>query len=156
MKVFFLFSAITLLVACNNESSNTDSPTDTTRIVDGKAKEEILGTDCYQWTANKDTVVFAMERGTGVRNGLLEYNWSEKDRNKGNWRGRAEGDILTGWYNFQSEGIQSVRQVAWKIKGDELWPALGAVSVKSDTSYFVNMSEIRYDSTMALKRVPCR
>jgi hypothetical protein len=66
--------------------------------------------------------------------GTLVYNFKEKDKNTGTINGRMNGNILIAEYTFLSEGIQSCRQVAFKLEGTILLKAMVkaiAIMIKS-------------------------
>ena len=82
---------------------------------------------CFSQVVKSDTALLQMENNKGNVTGALTYDFYQKDRNDGTLQAEQTGDIINGWYLFKSEGIMSVRQVAWKINGNELWPAIGEV-----------------------------
>lgn len=144
--------AIFLLTACNQagkpEEENKKESTEKPAVNQDR--------ECYAWVSGRDSVSFNLEHGTtGVRNGWLVYSWAEKDRNEGSWKGTIDEDILAGWYTFQSEGRLSVRQVAWKVVGNALWPASGPVKQQQDTTYFADPVHLQYDSIQAWRKVSC-
>lgn len=154
MKKISLALLILVFTQCQNSDSNPTTENEDS-INKQKPDMQVAEADCYEWAKANDTVRLSLSRGTGVRNGLLVYDWAEKDKNKGKWEGQAAGDILMGWYNFESEGINSVRQVAWKLNGEELWPAIGEIKLQGDTAMFENPSQLKFDSSMAMKKIPC-
>jgi len=85
----------------------------------------------------------------------LSYNIYQKDRNDGTLQAEVTGDIIKGWYLFKSEGIISVREVAWKINADELWPATGEVIQRNDTTLFAQPDKLRFDNSRPFKKVAC-
>ncbi|MBL7758612.1 MAG: hypothetical protein JNL59_14490 [Chitinophagaceae bacterium] len=155
MKKAGLFvSLLLLLAACNQQDSPAaETPSDTTSKP-GKLSTEPVR-DCYAWIKGKDSIYFSLDLGTGIRNGRLVYAWAEKDRNEGVWKGTIDENVLAGWYTFNSEGRQSVRQVAWKVVGNSLWPASGPVKQQQDTFYFSDPVHLQFDSTQAWQQVPC-
>jgi len=145
----FLFTG-----ACNNEgNSSTEINTDT--IVNNTDTVDSLSSGCYSQIIQKDTSVLQLEQNGNMVNGALSYNSYQKDRNDGELQAEVADDIITGWYLFRSEGIVSVRQVAWKKNGNELWPAIGEVIQKNDTMFFAQPDKLQYDSTRPFKKVAC-
>lgn len=114
-----------------------------------------LSSGCYSQIAGRDTANLQKENKGGSVSGALSYNIFQKDRNDGTLQGEMSGDILTGWYLFKSEGIISVRRVAWKIKESELWPGTGEMIEKNDTMFFSLPGKLQYDNTRAFKKVDC-
>ncbi|MET0464485.1 MAG: hypothetical protein ABW007_15070 [Chitinophagaceae bacterium] len=148
------------LVACNNPgdkigdtgTSATDTLSNPSNVSSGY---DTTLTGCYSSVSNRDTSALQIETKGAVIAGPLTYSIFEKDRNVGEFQGEVRGDILSGWYLFKSEGVMSVRQVAWKISGTTLWPANGDVVQRGDTALFKDESKLRFDSVNVFKKVPC-
>ena len=158
-KSIVVLGFIILCSSCNNEGKrktsaeikddSADSKMTTNAIVDS------LSAGCYSQIAGRDTAHLQIEnRGSNI-NGSLSYAIFQKDRNDGTVQAEIAGDILRGWYLFKSEGIISVRQVAWKVKGNELWPGAGEMIQKNDTMFFSVPDKLEYDSTHLFKKVAC-
>lgn len=109
--IFLLSGLLYALFSCQpskNESAQTaDTETDSSASV-----------VCYQYAANKDTIRLHVNRTGEKVSGTLLYSLYEKDRNQGTIAGTLKGDLLLADYTFQSEGMTSVRQVAFKRKGN--------------------------------------
>lgn len=153
-----LAMSLTGLMACNNADTSVkaEEPVhrDTTITVQSTAADTTIS-GCYMMTVKRDTANFQIAvKGKNVM-GPLSINNYEKDRNSGTFEGELNGDILMGWYLFKSEGMMSVRQVAWKVSGNSLWPATGEVRERNDSAMFVNPDKLQFDSTRALKKVRC-
>jgi hypothetical protein len=145
----FLFAG-----ACNNKGkSSAEINSDT--VVNSTATVDSLSSGCYSQIIQRDTSFLQLEQNGNTVNGALSYNIFQKDRNDGTLQADLSGDILTGWYLFRSEGIVSVRQVSWKINGNELWPGMGEVIQKNDTTLFAEPDKLQYDNTRPFKKIPC-
>ena len=149
-----------LAAACNNPGdkiSDAGSAADTT-VPQRPSATTALDTSlagCYSSTFKRDTAALQIETKGAVVSGPLSYSLFEKDRNDGNFQGEVNGDVLSGWYLFKSEGIMSVRQVAWKIKGTNLWPATGEMMQRGDTMIFKSMDRLQYDSLHPFIKIAC-
>jgi hypothetical protein len=153
-----LFLGLVMLFgSCNNEGkTSSEIRSDST----GKEPVSKMITDsipsgCYAQIAGRDTANLQIENKGGSVTGTLSYAIFQKDRNDGTLQAEMSGDILSGWYLFKSEGIISVRQVYWKIKGTELWPGTGEMNEKNDTMFFSLPDRLQYDSTRSFKKVDC-
>jgi hypothetical protein len=152
-----LLGLFLLLGSCNDEGKTTpeiknDSVVNnitSTGIVDS------LSSGCYSQIVQRDTASLQLENKNSIINGSLSYNIYQKDRNDGTLQAEVTGNIIQGWYLFKSEGIVSVRQVSWKVNEDELWPAMGEVIQKNDTTMFAQPDKLKYDSVHPFKKVPC-
>jgi hypothetical protein len=157
IKSMLMLGFTMLCGSCNNvgktsaeiKNDLTDSATVTKAIADS------LSSGCYSQIAGRDTANLQMENKDSSINGTLSYNIFQKDRNDGTVQGEITGDILKGWYLFKSEGIISVRQVAWKIRGNELWPGTGEMVQKNDTMFFSLPGKLKFDSTRPFRKVAC-
>jgi hypothetical protein len=157
VKSIILLGFILLSGSCNNEGKTT-SEIKQDSIKGETVKKEIpdsLTSGCYSQIAGRDTANLQIENKGGSVGGELSYTIFQKDRNDGTLQGEMSGDILTGWYLFKSEGIMSVRQVAWKTKGTELWPGTGEMIEKNDTMFFSFPDKLQYDNTRPFKKVDC-
>jgi hypothetical protein len=156
-KTILFLGFVMLFNSCNNEgkpsSELRSDSTDKEPVI--KTIIESLSSGCYVQIAGRDTANLQIENKDSSVTGSLSYNIFQKDRNDGTLQAEISGDILTGWYLFKSEGIISVRQVAWKINGDELWQGTGEVAQKNDTMFFSNPDRLLYDSTRPFKKVAC-
>lgn len=157
VKNIVLLGFIMLWGSCNNEGKTSaeikkDSVDKTTMT---KVIPDSLSAGCYSQIAGRDTANLQIENKSNSVTGSLSYNIFQKDRNDGTLQAEVSGDVLTGWYLFKSEGIISVRQVAWKIKDNELWQGRGEMTQKNDTMFFSMPDKLEYDSTRPFKKVAC-
>lgn len=157
VKNIILLGFIMLWGSCNNEVKTSSEIKEDSIDVETATKEipDSLSSGCYSQIAGRDTANLQIENNGGSVTGSLSYNIFQKDRNDGTLQAEISRDILTGRYLFKSEGIISLRQVAWKIKDDELWQGTGEVVQKNDTTFFSNPDRLLYDSTRPFKKVAC-
>lgn len=148
-----------LALSCNNPGekiSNNSNATDSAAAATSTtAALDTTLAGCYSSIYKRDTSALQIETKGAVVSGPLSYSLFEKDRNDGNFQGEVNGNVLSGWYLFKSEGVMSVRQVAWKIKGTNLWPATGEIRQRGDTMFFRNMDQLQYDSLHPFVKVAC-
>ena len=90
-----------------------------------------------------------------VISGNLLYSLYEKDRNQGTLTGTLKGDLLVADYTFLSEGVTSVRQVAFKRKGNGWVEGYGDVITRNDTVSFQNIDSLRFNNSFELGKVAC-
>ncbi|RZK47829.1 MAG: hypothetical protein EOO87_21210, partial [Pedobacter sp.] len=143
MKKQFLFSiALTgLFVACQN--SNTDQSTTDTGSLETNIVSSTSQT-CYKYAKNGDTATLTLMTSGNVTSGKLNYKLREKDSNTGTIKGEMRGDTLLAEYTFNSEGRESVRQVAFIKKGDQLLEGFGDVEQKDGKMVFKNTPKLTY------------
>lgn len=140
--------------ACNNNGKsspeiNSDTVVNNTAVVDS------VSSGCYSQIIQRDTSLLQIEQKGSTATGTLSYNIYQKDRNDGTLQAEVTGDIIKGWYLFKSEGIISVREIAWKINADELWPATGEVIQRNDTTLFAQPDKLKFDNSRPFKKVAC-
>lgn len=149
--------------ACNNQqdanANHTDTVVTSTDTAIHQSPVPVI-TDsvlqgCYSLINGKDTASLELGLDKGNVSGSLSYNIYGKDRNDGTFEGEISGDLLKVWYLFRSEGIMSVRQEVWKIAPGKLIPAAGEVTVKGDTSLFINTNKLIFDNNRAFVKVKC-
>jgi len=155
-----LVSLLLAAVACNNpgEKISDGSKTAQDSAATDPSSTAALDTTlsgCYSSVYNRDTSALQIETKGAVVSGPLSYSLFEKDRNDGTFQGEVQGNILSGWYLFKSEGTMSVRQLAFKVKGNQLWPATGELEQHGDTTAFKNMDRLQYDSLRPFVKVTC-
>ncbi len=147
----FLFAG-----ACNNNGkSSAEINADTANSTAATTIAGPVSSGCYSQIIERDTSLLQIEQKGNTVTGSLSYNIYQKDRNDGTLQADITGDIIKGWYLFKSEGVVSVREVAWKINADQLWPAIGEVTQKNDTTMFAQPGNLRYDSSRPFKKVEC-
>lgn len=151
-----LFGLFLFAGSCNNNgNSSPETTNDTVANNTGTVAVDSLSSGCYSQVVGRDTAFLEVENKNGTINGSLSYNVYEKDRNDGTMQAELVNDTIQGWYLFKSEGMVSVRQVAWKINGDELWPAVGEVLQRNDTAFFAQPDKLKFDNSRPFKKVAC-
>ena len=87
--------------------------------------------------------------------GTLVYNLDGKDKNTGTIQGVINGNLLVADYLFMSEGIQSTRQVAFKLENNIFIEGYGDITIQNDSAYFKNMDSLQFNDGMKLIEIPC-
>ena len=155
IKNILLPGFILLCSSCNNEGKTSADVKAEMPVSASKSINDSLPSGCYSQIEGRDTSLLQIDNKNMDISGTLSYNIFQKDRNDGTLQAEIAGDILTGWYLFKSEGTISVRQVAWKIKGNALWPGTGEMVEKNDTMFFSAPDQLQYDGTRPFKKVDC-
>jgi hypothetical protein len=138
-----------LLAACREQASQTaEAPAIT-------AAPTPAGPQCYAYTTAKDTVRLTLIATQPTVTGQLSYRYFEKDRNEGTIRGNMHGDTLRAEYTFQSEGVASVREVAFVRRGTGFVEGYGDVVERGGAMVFKQPQALKFDSTTTLVPVPC-
>lgn len=119
------------------------------------AQESIVG--CYAMNNNdKDiyTLNVASQDGATVA-GTLRFKNFEKDSSSGTFAGTYQNGVLIGDYTFNSEGMQSVMEVAFKKVGDNFVRGYGPVT--NEGTRFVDYGTIVYteEALSVFKKTAC-
>jgi len=110
---------------------------------------------CYIKILQLDTFAMHLIQTTNSVTGKLTFNNYEKDKSSGTVHGIIEGSIIKLWYNFASEGMNSVMEIYFKEDGTQLVRGIGAVDAKGDTSYYTNHSGIQYPQNQSFNKIEC-
>ncbi|AQG80120.1 hypothetical protein [Spirosoma montaniterrae] len=151
-----LLVGVALLAACQGQKK-TDETTSTT-VATGETTAAVTtapAPQCYAYYSAKDTVSAQLTMMDTTVAGTLLYRLSGKDANTGTLSGRMMGDTLMADYTFMSEGQESVRQVAFLVKNNELSEGYGNVSEQNGKMVFSDKSGLKFPGTMVLKKVDC-
>ena len=134
----------------NTTSSETAITTgaDSATTTDGQPQ-------CYALTTDSDTVRMSLtQQGSNV-SGTLLYQLAGKDRNTGTVSGQMRGDTLLANYTFQSEGQESVREVAFLTKDDGFVEGYGPVQEQNGKMIFTPNTPLTFELNRVLTKVTC-
>jgi hypothetical protein len=87
--------------------------------------------------------------------GLLVYNIYQKDKNTGTIQGSMQGDLLVADYSFNSEGVNSVRQVVFKKLGKVFEEGMGEMKEYDNKIIFTNIDSLHFNDSIVLKEFQC-
>lgn len=149
-KFLFAVAITTLLFSCGSNKATSENK-DTTE----SAQIMIPKSSCYALMSAEDTVLLKLEVFPNVVTGILKYHLSGKDKNEGTIEGRTDGNKIFADYTFSSEGITSVRQVAFLVSEGEVIEGFGEMKDQSGRMVFVNSSAIDFSGGLELKEVNC-
>jgi len=153
--LMIISSAALCLSACNDATTGKKEAVviDTTTVA---PPAPAVSNTCYRGILGKDTtdLQLTITGGTTV-NGQLRYNRFEKDDNNGSITGEKKGDTLLAFYTFQSEGMNSVREVVFVKKGDVLVEGSGEVEDKNGRVVFKDRGKLKFEGS-GLELVECK
>ncbi|MCO4293907.1 hypothetical protein NF867_13665 [Solitalea sp. MAHUQ-68] len=145
--------AVVFILACNTKTNKTTVQTDSISVSDSPKSNEY----CYSYIKDKDSVLlrFKMSDDSLIL-GTLNYNFHEKDSNKGNVQGMLKGDTLLLDYIFQSEGVESVREVAFLKKGEDFVEGYGDLVEKDGRMMFKEHKKLNFGGQTILRPIECK
>lgn len=155
MKHIIVLSSLAAVIfaSCNNNSTKVE----TSEIpVDSTAVAPVLDTvsACYTFQNDKMLVTLHTDAVGAKVTGHLSYNYAEKDDNSGTISGEYKGDTLFAEYKFVSEGVESIREVAFVKNGTTLTEGFGEVTEQGGKVTFKDKAALKYEGT-GLSETPC-
>ncbi|GGG60622.1 hypothetical protein [Bizionia arctica] len=153
-KLALLTFALITIVACKN-NTKTDNQTviEEEKPVIKTSLKPTLETGCYNFKSESNNIQMEITEVNEKVMGILNIAYAEKDANQGKFVGTLNGDKLIGTYTFNSEGIESSREMAFLIKDDQLIEGYG--DLNEDGTKFKDVNTVKYTSTMPLTKVDC-
>ena len=151
MKGINILIFLALLTSCNSNGNNVEN------TESKKAGQQPLSPiNCYRYATNSDTVSLKLIHVGNSITGTLVYNLKEKDQNKGTIQGAMRDSVLVADYTFMSEGVQSVRQVAFKLEGNTFIEGYGDGFDKNGKVIFKNLDSLTFSSLIKLTEIDCQ
>lgn len=152
-KILYTTAIAGLFASCQGEAKKDNAiDSASTAVVESVQSLE----ECYSMTKNKDTATLSLKLSGDKATGTLTYNLFEKDKNTGSIEGIMMGDTLIANYTFMSEGVTSVREVAFLRKDNELMEGFGDVTSGTDTVKFQNPKAITFGKSLEFTKTDCK
>lgn len=146
MKKIFPVLLVFLAACQSTENKSLEAP---------PVKEVSGVAGCYFSVFGKDSTSLELVKNEDSISGNLNYQWFQKDNNAGYFSGTLQDSLLTGFYNFYSEGKYSVRQLVFKVKRDTLLEGYGAINMKNDTAFFKQKDHLQFLTDRPLVKTEC-
>ncbi|GAA3770730.1 hypothetical protein [Flavobacterium ginsengiterrae] len=147
---------LTVLISCKKATETepvqiTPSPPKEAEIV------EPAGDQCYAWRSNGSIIEMSFNVNSHQEvNGKLSYNLVGKDKNEGTLIGNMKGDTLIADYTFNSEGVSSVREVAFLKRENTFIEGYGDIASGNDKVTFKDKTKLKFDPKNTLTKVDCK
>jgi|GEM_PF-1605074 len=140
-SIVLVIIAVVIIVLGKNNSAV--SP-----VVESPQASVIKG--CYVATLSKDVYTLNVQSQTDEQvSGTLSFKNFQKDSSSGTFAGIYKDGILLADYSFQSEGMNSVLQVAFKKSPDGFVRGFG--DMDSTGTRFADVANLTYDDTQVFK-----
>ncbi len=148
MRVYTVLAIFLFFASCNTgENTQTEPGPNITSTANESG--------CYRYASNADTIILQLGQNGESITGTLVYNFKEKDKNIGTIDGKMKGDMLVANYKFMSEGMESIRQVAFKKRGDSFVEGYGEITMEGDKTVFKNQDSLNFNEAMKLNKIAC-
>ncbi|MEO7976599.1 hypothetical protein [Flavobacterium sp.] len=158
MRKIILLSALalTVFVSCKKETAVTPAIQEIPKAPKSAAQPDPSGNQCYASTANNSTIWMSFNVNSNQEvNGKLSYSLYGKDKNEGTLIGNVYGDTLIADYTFDSEGVSSVRQVAFLQKDGTYIEGYGDVVEANGKVSFKDKKTLKFDIKNTLTKIDC-
>lgn len=117
--------------------------------------ESIVG--CYVATIAKDVYTLKIESHEGLTvAGTLAYKNFEKDSSSGTLTGVYDGTVLLGDYSFNSEGMTSLAQVAFKKTLDGFVRGFGDTQTVGNKEMLIDTTNLSYENSPTFVKTACQ
>jgi hypothetical protein len=156
MKKYFVIVAFAILSAACSSNSGTEKAADSTITAETAVVAAAESRTCYVHYRNRDSIYLDLHTKGEQVNGTLNISLYEKDQNKGTVTGIIKGDTILLDYTFQSEGTQSVRQVAYLQKDGKLIEGFADVQELNGKTSFKSLSDLKFEDSMVLEQSNCK
>lgn len=155
--MFFLAALILSASACKNESEKVESQVIVTPEEPATLEEEAVldATSCYRYASSKDTIVLQLDRMDKEVTGKLSYNYLEKPKSEGTFKGEIVGDTIFANYTFNSEGKTETRELIFVKKDSSLVEGFGETEVQNGKTRFKPDAIMSFNEVMSLVRIEC-
>lgn len=147
-KSILVTLCVIILGSCNNSSEKTRETKETAT----KANESVT---CYEYAKGSNKVRLSIVISDNIVIGDLLFEYYQKDKNKGTIQGEMKGDTLFADYRFMSEGVNSIREVAFLRKGNVWVEGYGDVEEQNGKFVFKNNAALTFNNYMVLHKVSC-
>jgi hypothetical protein len=104
----------------------------------------------------KDTFLLQVLIDEDKVDGLLDYNFHEKDKSTGILDGRLNDNILRAAYTYQAEGAKSTRDVVFKLMGDQAYEGIAESADSLGNPVFNTNDELLKFDPVPYQKQACR
>lgn len=150
------------ILACKEQEEKPETEEENSTIVNNEVdsiappRETSIPTrQCYLYDENGDTITLEMEQTDTRISGSLAYLWAEKDQNTGSISGEIKGDTIFADYTFTSEGKESVREVVFLKKDDQLLEGYAPITERNGKTVFES-ENFDFEKSPVLGRTDCK
>ena len=116
----------------------------TSKLVKSTSPQPIVG--CFAAALKNDRYYLHIVQQLGNKvSGQISIRNANKDASYGDFSGTFDGTTLTGMYTFNSEGLQSKRELFFRATESGFLAGFGPVEEVGDTAKFVRPLSITWD-----------
>ena len=153
-KVFLSALIFAFVLSCEKKTENniTEVKKDSMAVNESDFTVEEIPHFCYVGAVGKDSVFVHIDDNLGTITGKIHYKNYEKDSSSGEIMGYKNGDTLKVDYVFNSEGMESTREIWFLQSKDELLEGIGTMDGEGN---YTNPSQVKFEGGHLMKSVDC-
>ena len=159
MKNLMIVVVISILIWGCKDNSKKDEPLSQPNVDKTLTEKENINVNkldltCYEYKTEGNNLKMEVTRieGDAVTANLF-FSYAEKVKNEGTFFGNMHGDKLIGTYTFMSEGVQSNRDVIFKVEADQIIEGFGELNEGGTT--FKDITKITYSHKTPWMKTDC-
>lgn len=150
-KKILLFLLIITAVSCKKDNIEPVKQK-------GKPKREIPTktanlSDCYKADVAGNIIELQFQNKADTTTGTLTYAFSGKEVTQGVFKGKWKNNILVANYSYKAKGKSKERQIVFKRLNNQLLEGYG--ERKTNSSEFKEVTKLKFNENMPLKKVAC-
>lgn len=156
--ILFVFTLLVLIeFGCNQKPSKHIGVSDSLVTPGNADTSQIISkaVNCYRYVIGRDSILLQLRQNGDSISGVMSFDNYEKDSSHGDIKGYEHKDTIYVLYNFFSEGMQSVMEIALLRSGNSLIRGVGPMVNKGDTVLYKDHSSIKYQAGQKLDLVNC-
>lgn len=158
-RIFLLAFIAFELAACQNNPSVVNNVSDTLVSHDHDNHDTLQvqqeSVNCYRYVIKRDTILLRIrQRGDSI-NGVMSFDNYQKDSSHGEIHGYINKDTIYVLYNFLSEGMRSVMEIALLKAGSSWIRGVGPMINNGDTVLYKDHKTISYKEGQKLDKITC-
>lgn len=158
-RIFLLVLFALELAGCHNNPSVENKIPDTLTSNDHSNHDtlqiETQALNCYRYVLKRDTILLQLQQRGDSITGVMSFDNYQKDSSHGDIKGHINKDTIYVLYNFLSEGMRSVMEIALLRTDSSLIRGIGPMINKADTLLYKDHQTISYKSGQKLDKVNC-
>lgn len=151
-------------ISCNNNNKTTVEKTEAISEKEEPAEPLTLEeetdfpeTSCYKYESSRDTIMLQLKRTAmdDEVSGTLSYNYMERPKSNGTFKGKIVGDTIFADYSFDLNGTTSVRELIFVKKDSSLVEGFGETEKVNGKTKFKPDAIMSYNEATSLELIPC-
>lgn len=145
--IFLIFTAL----SCKKENKDINSP-DLKPNKETQTKSIHIG-NCYKANLEGNIIELQVQYNDNNVSGTLTYDFEGKEVSQGTFKGKMKQNILIADYVYLSENKTRERQIAFKMINHQFVEGYG--ERLENSTKFKDISKLKFNSNMPLKKVDC-